>query len=109
MAMFRFRIRSLLILTTVVAIALAVAINHYSRMQRLSRLHLRQAVLVAEHRAFLLSCSFDVPQQEWLKIDEQEQMHRQLSDEYRLKRWRPWQRITQPPMSLPILIEDESF
>jgi hypothetical protein len=107
MAMFRFNIRSLLILTTVVAIALAVAINHYSRMQRLSRLHARQAKLVADHRNFLLSCSFDVPQQEWVKIDEQEQTHRQLADEYLMKSWRPWQPVPQPPRSLPILIEEE--
>lgn len=107
--MFRFSIRSLLILTTLVAIALAVAIGHYTRMQRLSRLHLRQAVLVAEHRGKLLSYSFHVPQSAWDQLDEQQQLHLQLSYEYRRKSWRPWQPITQPPKPLPILIEDESL
>lgn len=103
--MFRFSIRSLLVLTTLVAIGLALAISYHARMQRLSRLHARQAVLVAEHRNFLLSCSFDVPQGEWIKIDEQERMHQQLTDEYREKSWRLWVRITEPPAALPILIE----
>lgn len=106
--MFRFSIRSLLVLTTLVAIGLALALAHHARMQRMSRLHARQAVLVAEHRSFLLSCSFDVPQIEWIKIDQQERMHQQLADDYREKSWRPWVRITEPPMALPILIEMES-
>jgi hypothetical protein len=106
--MFRFSIRSLLVLTALVAIGLALGLAHHARMQRLSRLHARQAVLVAEHRNFLLSCSFEVPQIEWIKIDDRERMHRQLAEEYRDKSWRPWVRITEPPMALPIQIESET-
>ena len=104
--MFRFTIRGLLLLTAVVALTLALSLQHYARMERLARLHARQAQLVAQHRGFLLSASFDVPQQAWNELDRQEQAHQQLASEYRQKIWRPWLQVTQ--LSPPLTIQVES-
>src|SRR5688572_22548459 len=103
--MFRFSLRSLLLLTAVVAASLAVAVRHSSRMHRLARQHDQQAVLVAEQIALLQSVSFDVPQHAWDEYDRQERLHLQLAVEYRQKAWRPWLPITKPSPPLPIQVE----
>ena len=103
--MFRFTIRGLLVVTTLVAIALAVGVQHCWRMDKLARLHARQAELVAQRRGRLLTMSFNVPQQAWDEYDRQERLHQQLAGEYRQKIWRPWLPVTRPSPPLPIEVE----
>lgn len=100
----QFRLRTLLLLTALISVGLAGYVRQ-RRLEGLARMHVRQAELVAEHRLWLYSVSFHVPEGEWAKIDLQEAQHRQLAAEYRQKIWRPWVRITQPVPPLPIQIE----
>jgi hypothetical protein len=105
--MFRFTIRHLLIVTTLVAVALGVGVQHCWRTDKLARLHARQAQLVAEGRGHLLTMSFHVPQHAWDEYDRQERLHLQLANEYRQKIWRPWLSVTRPSPPLPIEIEGQ--
>ena len=105
--MFRFTIRGLLIVTTLVAVALAIGVQHSWRMDKLACQHTRQAQLVAQRREHLLTVSFDVPQHAWDEYDQQERLHLQLADEYRQKIWRPWESVTRPSPPLPIEVEGQ--
>lgn len=98
----RYRLRTLLGLAMLVAITIGVWSEHYRRMDKLARLHSRQADLVAEQIQFLNSVSFNVPQEAWAEYDRQEQLHRQLAIDYRRKIWRPWLRVAEPNPPLPI-------
>ena len=103
--MFRFTIRGLLIVTTLVAVALAVGVQHCWRMNKLAHLHARQAQLVGQRREQLLSVSFDLPQHAWDEFDRQERLHLRLADEYRLRIWCPWLSVTRPSPPLPIEVD----
>ncbi len=102
----QFRIRTLLILTALIAVVLAGYVRQ-GRLERMARMHVRQAELVAKHRQWLYSVSFHVPEEEWTKIDERERLHQQIAAEYRQQIWRPWVRITQPVPPLAIQIEGD--
>jgi hypothetical protein len=102
----QYRLRTLLLLTALVAVVLAGYVRQ-RRLEGMARMHLRQAELVAEHRQWLYSVSFMVPQVEWAKIDERERLHRQIAGEYRQQIWRPWVRISQPDPPLAIQIEGD--
>jgi hypothetical protein len=101
--MFRFSIRSLLIVTTLIAVALAVGLHGW-RMEKLARLHTREAELVAQRRATLLTTSVIPirPHLAWEEYDRQERWHLQLASEYRQRVWRPWLSVTRPSPPLPI-------
>jgi hypothetical protein len=104
MKFLQFRIRTLLLLTALIAVVLAGYVRQ-RRLEGMARFYQRQAELVAEHRQWLNSVSFHVPQEEWAKIDERERLHQQIAAEYRQKVWRPWLRITRPNPPLPIHVE----
>ena len=101
---FQFRIRTLLLVTAIVAVVLAGYVRA-RRLEGMAKMHERQAELVVEHRLFLQSVSFHVPELEWLKINERERLHRQIAGEYRRKIWRPWLGIKRPNSPLPIEID----
>ena len=100
----QFRIRTLLLLTALIAAVLAGYVRQ-RRLEGMARLHQCQAELVAKHRQWLHSVSFHVPEEEWSKIDDRERMHQQIAAEYRQQIWRPWVRITRPDPPLPIQVE----
>ena len=102
--MFRFSIRSLLVVTALVGVTLGLG-AHYWRWERLAALHTRQAELVAGWRNQLFSVSFDVPDSAWQEIDRQEAEHQRLAKDYRRKIWQPWLAVTPPPKPLPIQVE----
>ena len=98
--MFRFSIRSLLLLTAVVAVLLGLF--YYWRMERLAKLHAQEAEQIAEARERLQRVSFDVPPAAWDDLRMREEQHRILSHEYRQRIWQPWRRSTQPSPPIDI-------
>lgn len=91
----QFRLRTLLVVTTLVAIGMAGYVR-YRRLEGMARIHERELERLKEHKEFLSSVSFDVPREEWIKIGAQQQIHQVLADAYRLQFWRPWVPIDEP-------------
>src|SRR5262245_56512186 len=102
---YSFTIRSLLLLTAIVGLALALFMQHFWRMERLAKLHARQAEFVVARRDQLNRASFDVPDTAWLEFERQELEHRRLTNEYRRKIWQPWLYVRPPTPPLPIQVE----
>lgn len=102
--MLRFSIRHLLILTTLCGMLLAGYLR-YRHLEEKAQEHLRQAQEVARMRGWLLTVSFNVPQEAWDEYDRQEYLHRQLAENYRQQIWQPWMEITQPDPPLPMFVE----
>jgi hypothetical protein len=105
----QFRIRTILLLTTVVAAGLGWTV-HLARWRSERAAFCRaQATFVQEHLGFLLSVSFITPQEEWIRLNEAEAQWKGLAEQYEAAIWRPWVRVVEPnPLPVWVVAEQSA-
>jgi len=92
----QFRIRTVLLLTTMVAAGLGWTVHQARWRTERAAFCRAQAAFVQEHRGLLLRVSFITPQEEWNRINETEALWTSLAEQYEAAIWRPWVQIVEP-------------
>jgi hypothetical protein len=88
----RFRLRTLLVLVTLCALA-AAAYRHYSWVYRPLVFHRQRVASLVELEQLWNSVSFDIPEMERINRETQLEFHLQMAMRYEYSLWRPWVQV----------------